>query len=81
MNTLELKGSITEMIAEVHNQEVLSHLYELVAEVISQSASYGKALSPEQEIALDTDIKASYQSKNLVEHETALKRMERWIKK
>ena len=81
MNALELKGGITEMIAEVHNKEILSHLYEVVAEIISQSSNYEETLSAEQELALDEDIKATHQSKNLVEHKTAVKRMERWTKK
>lgn len=81
MNTLELKGSITEMIAEVNNQEVLSHLYELVSEIISQTTNYNRELTPEQEAVLNEDIEASYKAENLVEHEVALKRMERWRKK
>ncbi len=81
MNTLELKGGLTEMIAEVDNKEVLSHLYEIVSEIISQAANYNQELSAEQETALDRDIEASFLSENLVEHKMAVKRMERWLKK
>ena len=81
MNTLELKGGLTEMIAEVDNKEVLSHLYEIVSEILSHTTSYNQKLSVEQEAALDNDIEASFLPENLVENKTAFKRMERWIKK
>ena len=36
MNTLELKGSMIEMIAEIDNKVLLNQLYEVVSEIITQ---------------------------------------------
>lgn len=37
MNTLELKGSITEMVASVNNQEILQQLYETITEILMET--------------------------------------------
>ena len=80
MNTLELKGGITEMVAKVNNQELLQHLYELVSDVITQTLSDNTTLSFEQEEQLNSDIEASFKKENLVEHKVALQKMSKWLK-
>lgn len=79
MNTLELKGGMTEMIANVDNKELLQHLYEAVSDIISQNTKDIIQLSPQQEAQLNADIEASLIPKNLVEHKVALEKMSRWL--
>lgn len=81
MNTLELKGGMIEMIAQVKDKELLQHLYEIMSEVLIQTLSDKTQLSPAQEAKLALDIKASKDPKNLVDHQIVLKKMSRWLKK
>ena len=46
MNTLELKGRLIEMIADLNNQEVLQHLYEMLSHIIKKDI----ALPSKQEV-------------------------------
>jgi len=79
MNTLELKGGMIEMIANVNNPELLQNLYELIADTILQKTAEDYKLTPKQEAQLDADIKASFVPTNLVDHELALQKMSRWL--
>jgi len=81
MNTLELKGGMIELIAQVKNKELLQHLYEIISEVLSDTIDDKTILSAEQEAMLDKDIAASRNPKNLIDHEVALKKMAKWLKK
>jgi len=81
MNTLELKGGMIELIGQVRNKELLQHLYEIISEVLADTIEDNIKLSPEQEVRLDQDIKTSRDPKNLVEHEIAIKKMNKWLKK
>jgi len=81
MNTLELKGGMIELIGQVKNKELLQHLYELISEVLSDTIEDTTILTAEQETKLDEDIKASKNPKNLVDHEVAIKKMGKWLKK
>jgi len=79
MNTLELKGGMIEMIANVNNKQLLQHLYEIMSDIIAQTTNDDTVLSIEQEKQLDKDIEASFVPQNLVEHEEALQKMSRWL--
>ena len=79
MNTLELKGGMTEMIANVDNKELLQHLYEAISDIISQNISDSVQLSPEQEARLSAELDASFVPENLNEHKVALEKMSRWL--
>ena len=79
MNTLELKGGLFEMIAQVENKEVLQRMYKVVAEILHQTWAEEQNLTPEQESKLDADIEASFIPENLVDHEESMKKMARWL--
>jgi len=81
MNALELKGGMIELIGQVKNKELLQHLYEIISEVIADTAEDNTKLSTEQERRLDEDIKASIDPKNLIDHKVALKKMNKWLEK
>ncbi len=81
MNALELKGGMIELIGQVKNKELLQHLYEIISEVIADTADDNTKLSIQQENRLEEDIKASKDPKNLVDHKVALKKMNKWLKK
>ena len=79
MNALELKGGMIEMLANVNDKVLLEHLYEVMASVITQTATDNIELTSEQEARLNSDIEASFLPENLVEHEVALQKMSRWL--
>ena len=81
MNALELKGGMIELIGQTKNKELLQHLYEIISEVLADTIEDNTTLSREQENRLDKDIKASKDPKNLVDHEVAIKKMSKWLKK
>ena len=81
MNVLELKGGMIELIGQTKNKELLQHLYEIISEVLADTIDDNITLSPEQENRLDKDIQASKDPKNLVDHEVAIKKMSKWLKK
>jgi len=49
--------------------------------VLADTAADNTTLSIEQERKLDEDIKASKDPKNLVDHQVAVKKMNKWLKK
>ncbi len=79
MNTLELKGGMIEMLANVNDKALLEHLYEVLASVITQTATDDIELIPEQKAQLNLDIEASFLPENLVEHKVAFQKMSRWL--
>jgi len=79
MNTLELKGGMTEMIANVDNKELLQRLYEAVSDIILQNTSDNIQLSTQQEAQLEAELEASFVPENLVEHKVALEKMSKWL--
>lgn len=70
-----------ELIGQTKNKELLQHLYEIISEVLADTNEDNITLSPEQEDKLDKDIKESKDLKNLVDHEVAIKKMNKWLKK
>ncbi len=81
MNTLELKGGLFEMIAQVDNKKVLQRLYKVVAEILQETWAEEHDLTPEQEAKLNQDIEDSFIPENLVSHEESMKIMARWLDK
>lgn len=81
MNTLELKGGLIEMIAQVDNKAVLQRLYKIVAELLEETWQEDYELTPKQEAKLEEDLKASYDPDNLVSHEESKKTMAKWLSK
>jgi len=75
MNTLELKGGMIELIGQVKNKELLQHLYEIISEVLADTAEDNITLSTEQEMRLDEDVNASNDPKNHIDHKVAVKKI------
>ncbi|MEM1120153.1 MAG: hypothetical protein AAGJ18_06870 [Bacteroidota bacterium] len=81
MSVLELKGGMVELISRVKNKELLQHLYEIMSEVVADITEDSVILTAEQEAKLDQDIEASKNPSNLVDHEVAMRKMSKWLKK
>lgn len=81
MNTLELKEGIIELISKIKNRDVLQHLYEIISEVLEDTIEDLEELIPEQKKSIDADIIASKDAGNLVDHELAIKKMSKWLKR
>jgi len=53
---LELKGGILEMVYNIHDDEMLKGVYDLLSDLVSASQQ-GELLTSEDEIALDNAIR------------------------
>jgi len=78
MSTLELKGGIIEMIAQVKDKEVLQQLYQIISATLLQNGEAAEPLSVEMETQLTEDLKAIENPANLIPHEEVLKLMQKW---
>ena len=78
MSTLELKGGIIEMIAQVKDKELLQQLYQTISAIMVQNGEEVMPLSDEMEAQLDEDLKAIENPANLIPHEEVLKLMQKW---
>jgi hypothetical protein len=84
MSVLEIKGGLHEMIAKVDDQELLLQIKDLLTDVITknmQKTDFWDELSIHQQIELDDAVEASYDEKNLVNHEIVLNKYKQWLKK
>ncbi len=84
MNTLELKGSIYELVSKVNDVQLLEELYFLIQEFIQQKKSSGDwwdSLTDSEQSELEEAIKASYDENNWVTNEEARETIHQWLNK
>ena len=84
MNTLELKGSIIDIIARVNDLTLLDELNRLVHEFIKQKqkdTDWWDELTPEQQEELQLAIDESYDENNWVSNEDAQAMIQQWLNK
>lgn len=75
MNTLELKGSIFEMLAHIENEQDLYSIHDYLYELINHDAdnNFWNVYSPEQKADLMQAFDESFDSDNWIEHEDVIK--------
>ena len=75
MNTLELKGSLTDLIASVQDEDLLKELLRVVRSTISkkkgEEPDWWDELSPAQQKELDEALEASFDEANWVSEKEA----------
>ncbi len=84
MNALELKGSLTDLIASVKDSDLLEELYQVVRETIQKKKSepdWWDGLTSEQQKELDGALKASYDESNWVTDDEAQSQIRQWLDK
>ena len=82
MSTLELKGSILQLLANVKDEELLQELYKTLKNHIQeQDKDWWDELNATQQLELDKAIEESYEADNLVSDKTARKTINQWLQK
>ena len=75
MNTLELKASIYDVIAQIEDRNFLNEVYtSLINKINFGTKDPWDELSPEQQAELDKAIEASMNDKNLIPHEIVMEK-------
>ena len=82
MNTLELKGSLLDLISKANDNTRLARLFEAYNEIFTtDETDWWDELPAEQQARLNQSIEESYDPKNLVDHEEMKKRHAKWLRK
>lgn len=86
MNTLELKGSLHDLIAQVNDQRLLARMVEAYKKIINENNfddenDWWDELPIEQQIRLTKSIEESYNPENLIDHEVMKQKHAKWLRK
>ena len=83
MNTLELKGSLLDLISRANDNTRLARLFEAYNEIFAtdDDSDWWDDLPVEQQVRLTQSIEASYDPKNLIDHEEMKKKHAKWLRK
>ena len=83
MNTLELKGSLLDLISKVDDNRRLARLFEAYHEIFAteDNSDWWDDLPNEQKFRLTKSIEESYETKNLIDHEEMKKKHAKWLRK
>ncbi|MDZ4680568.1 MAG: hypothetical protein SGI94_09015 [Saprospiraceae bacterium] len=73
---LELKSGILEMVYNIHDDEMLKGVYDLLSDLVSASQQ-GELLTSEDEIALDNAIRDLDDPNQWVQHEEILRMLKK----
>ena len=75
MNTLELKGSLLDLISKANDNTRLARLFEAYNEIFTtDETDWWDELPAEQQARLNQSIEESYGPENLIDHEKMKKR-------
>ena len=78
MSVLELKGEVHDMIAQVHDKELLQKIKSFISSLASEDKAYPDGLSRQQYEVLLSTANKSKSEKELVDVETAHKLFDKW---
>ena len=82
MNTLELKGSLLDLIAQANDNSRLARLFEAYHDIFTtEEEDWWDELPIEQQTRLSQSIEESYDPKNLIDHEEMKKKHAKWLRK
>ncbi len=86
MNTLELKGSLHDLIAQVNDQRLLARMIEAYKKIITENNfddenDWWDDLPIEQQVRLTKSIEESYNPENLIDHEIMKQKHAKWLRK
>lgn len=84
MNTLEIKGSLFDLLWNVEDPQTLLKVREVVLELLgkaqNEEADWWSELSPQQQSRLDKAIAEAKAGKNIVSHEAAMAHIDARLK-
>ncbi len=86
MNTLELKGSLHDLIAQVNDQRLLARMIEAYKKIINENNfddenDWWDELPIEQQVRVAKSIEESYHPENLIDHEVMKQKHAKWLRK
>lgn len=85
MNTLEIKGSLFDLLWSVEDPQTLLKVRELVLEILGKAqkeeADWWDELTPQQQARLDKAMADAKTGKNIVSHEAAMAHFDARLKK
>lgn len=85
MNTLEIKGSLFDLLWSVDDPQTLLKVREVVLELLSnarqENTDWWDELTPQQQSRLDKAIADAKSGKNIVSHETAMAELDARLKR
>lgn len=85
MNTLEIKGSLFDLLWSVEDPQTLLKVREVVLELLSKAqeeeADWWEELTPQQQSRLDKAMADAKAGKNIVSHEAAMAHFDARLKK
>lgn len=85
MNTLEIKGSLFDLLWSVEDPQTLLKVREVVLELLGKAqkeeADWWEELSPQQQLRLDKAMADAKSGKNLVSHEAAMAKLDERLQK
>jgi len=80
MSTLELKGSIYDLISTVNDESILRQVHEVVRDVLERNmdkTDFWDELTEDQQKALDEAVEESYDEKNQISHGEIVKKYQK----
>ncbi len=80
--TIELKYNMVEMITQLEDESSVEELYQIILEFLREKNSPNDLwdrLSPEQRADIEQAHEESFDEKNWVSHEEALKQLKKWL--
>jgi hypothetical protein len=80
MNVLEMKVEIYETLAQTHDEEKVTRLYEALHQIIEDDTDWWDELTPRQQEQLSKSIEESHNPENWIEFDDFKKKNERWFK-
>ncbi len=84
MSSLELKGGILELIAQIDDKETLSELKNIISEFVGnhlKDSDSWDELSEEEKSELNTAIEESKDDANQVDHSKVMEKYKKWLGK
>lgn len=80
MNTLELKGSLIEMVNNTQSDETLKTLLRLFKKTVSEeTADWWDDLTLEEQLEFETSLAECDDPTKLTSHEQVMKMSEQWL--
>ncbi len=84
MNTLEIKGSLFDLLWGIEDEETLlkirNVIYELVTDSLKSKGDWWDELSAEQQERLDRALADARNGKNVIPHEQVVKKFDEKLK-
>ncbi|GAB4497787.1 MAG: hypothetical protein OHK0019_32010 [Saprospiraceae bacterium] len=79
---IELKYNMVEMITQLEDESSVEELYQIISEFLREKNSPNdlwERLSPEQRADIEQAHEESFDEKNWVPHEEAMKQFKKWL--